>query len=67
MAVQRFPSGPRGNTVTLSRRTSVVVKARERRTGRRQFKRVQHGQRLLSQGFIRFANTAMRLRLPCPR
>jgi len=32
---------------------------------RRQFKRVQHGQRLRSQGFFRFAKVAMRLRLPC--
>jgi len=59
--------GHAANQVTLSRRTSVVGKTRESRTGLSQFKRVQHGQRLRSLGFIRFANTAKRLRLPCPR
>ena len=38
------------NQVTLSRRTSVVGKARERRTGRRQFKRVQRSPRRLCDG-----------------
>ncbi len=48
--LRRALVGHAANWVTLSRRTSVVGKARERRTGRSQFKRAERSPRRLCDG-----------------